>query len=109
MAGKSKSMVFRFCDVPEKVAAIFKATCKHCPAAISASAKSTSNFLIHLKVKLNTYSWNSQLSMVRSIVRNLEDKLHSLDMQHQLTLYDWNILRDSIDILTPLESATHCV
>ena len=30
-------------------------------------------------------------------------------MQHQLTLYDRNILRDLIDNLTPFESATHCV
>ena len=30
-------------------------------------------------------------------------------MLHQLTLYDQNILRDSTDILTPFESATHCL
>ena len=53
--------------------------------------------------------WNSQLSMVRSILRIPEDKLRSLDTQYQLTLYDRNILKDMIDILTPFESATNCV
>ena len=47
--------------------------------------------------------------MVRLILRIPADRLHSLDMQHQLTLYDWNILTDFIDILTPFESATHCL
>ena len=47
--------------------------------------------------------------MVRSILRIPEAKLRSLDTQHQLTLYDRNTLRDLIDILTPLECATHCV
>ena len=52
MAGKSQSMVFRFCDVPENVAGNFEAKCKHYPASISASTKSTSNLLIHLKIAI---------------------------------------------------------
>ena len=30
-------------------------------------------------------------------------------MQHQVALYDQNILRDFFDIMTPFESAAHCV
>ena len=44
--------------------------------------------------------WNSQLSMIRSILR-IPQKLNSLDIQHKLTSYDRKILEDLIEILTP--------
>ena len=57
----------------------------------------------------NATRWNSQLAMVRSILNIPDEKLRSLDTQHQLTAYDRNILKDLIEVLTPFESATHCV
>ena len=47
--------------------------------------------------------------MVRSILNIPDEKLRSLDKQDQLTAYDRNILKDVIEVLTPCESATHCV
>ena len=52
---------------------------------------------------------NAQMAMVRTILNVHEDKLRALDTQHQLTAYDRNILRDLIEVLTPFQSATHCV
>lgn len=53
--------------------------------------------------------WNSQLSMIRSILRIPEDKLDSLNTFHKLTAYDRKILEDLVEILTPFETATHCI
>ena len=52
--------------------------------------------------------WNSQLQMIRSILRIPEEKLNSLDTSH-LTTYKRKILEDIIEILTPFEMATQCV
>ena len=56
----------------------------------------------------NITRWNSQLLMLRSILRIPEDKLNSLDTVH-LSTYDRNILHDIVGILTPFETATHCI
>ena len=53
--------------------------------------------------------WNSQLVMIRSILRIPEDKLDSLGTAHKLTAYDRKLLEDLIEILMPFESATHCI
>lgn len=52
--------------------------------------------------------WNSQFSMIRSILRIPEKKLASLDT-HKLMTYDHKLLEDMVEILTPFETATHCV
>ena len=46
--------------------------------------------------------------MLRSILRIPEDKLNSLNTVH-LSAYDRNILHDIVEILTPFETATHCI
>ena len=56
----------------------------------------------------NITRWNSQLKMIRSILRVSDEKLTSLDTQ-TLTVYDRKVLEDLVEILTPLETATHCV
>ena len=56
----------------------------------------------------NVTRWNSQLKMIRSILRIPEEKLQSLDT-HKLTAYDRKILKDVVEILTPFETATHCI
>ena len=56
----------------------------------------------------NVTKWNSQLKMIRSILRIPEEKLQSLDT-HKLTAYDRKILEDVVEILTPFETATHCI
>ena len=56
----------------------------------------------------NVTRWNSQLKMIRSILRIPEEKLQSLDT-HKLTAYDRKILEDVVEILTPFETATHCI
>ena len=53
--------------------------------------------------------WNSQLAMIRSILRIPEDQLDSLGTAHKLTAYDRKLLEDLIVILMPFESATHCI
>ena len=52
--------------------------------------------------------WNSQLKMIRSILRVSDEKLASLDTQ-TLTVCDRKVLEDLVEILTPFETATHCV
>ena len=47
----------------------------------------------------NVTRWNSQLKMIRSILRIPEEKLQSLDT-HKLTAYDRKILEDVVEILT---------
>ena len=56
----------------------------------------------------NATRWNSQLKMVRSVLRVPDEKLISLDTQ-TLTVYDRKVLEDLVEILTPFETATHCV
>ena len=55
----------------------------------------------------NATRWSSQLAMVRSILPVPEETL--LSTQHQLTAHDRNVLKDLTEILTPFESATHCI
>lgn len=54
----------------------------------------------------NTTRWNSQLAMIRSLLRAPEEKLQQLDCP-QLTKYDRNILGELSEILSPFETATH--
>ena len=49
---KSIPVVFEHYEVPEGVEGTFRAICKHCQAKISGSTKATSNFILHLKVKI---------------------------------------------------------
>jgi len=46
--------------------------------------------------------------MIHSILRISEEKLESLDT-HILTAYDRKILENLVEILTPFETATHCI
>ena len=46
--------------------------------------------------------------MKLSSIRIPEEKLQSLDT-HKLTAYDHKILEDVVEILTPFETATHCI
>ena len=56
----------------------------------------------------NVTRWNSQLKMIRSVLRVSDEKLTCLDTQ-TLTEYDRKILEDLVEILTPFETTTHCV
>ena len=54
----------------------------------------------------NATQWNLQLAIVRSILNIPDEKLRSLDTQHQFTAYDQNILKDLIEVLTPFKSVS---
>ncbi len=54
----------------------------------------------------NATRWNSQLIMIRSLLRALQDKLQQLGCP-QLSKYEYNMLEELVDILTPFENATH--
>ena len=54
----------------------------------------------------NATRWNSQLTMVRSLLQISETKLQLLDCP-QLNRYQRNILQELCDILTPFETATN--
>ena len=56
----------------------------------------------------NVTRWNSQLNTIRSILRIPEEKLESFNTHH-LTPYDRKILEELVQILTPFETATHCI
>ena len=58
---------------------------------------------------VNATRWNSQLLMIRSILRIPEEKLNSLDTTVHLSAYECNILEDVVEILTPFETATYCI
>ena len=58
--------------------------------------------------KDNATRWNSQLMMIKSILRIPEDTLNSLDTVH-LSTYERKILEEVVEILTPFETATHCI
>lgn len=70
------------------------------------------NLFIHLNYwwlqTANATRWNSQLSMIRSILRIPKEKLDSQDTHH-LTVYDRKIMEDLVEILSSLETDTHCV
>ena len=51
--------------------------------------------------------WNSQLKIIRSVLRVPDEKLISLDTQ--TLVYDRKVMEDLVEILTPFETATHCV
>ena len=57
----------------------------------------------------NQTRWNSQLIMIRSVLRIPDEKLSSLSTPHKLTSYDRKILEDLVEILTPFETVTHCM
>ena len=56
----------------------------------------------------NVTRWNSQLSTIHSILRIPEEKHESFNTHH-LTPYDWKIFEELVQILTPFETATHCI
>ena len=56
----------------------------------------------------NATRWNSQLMMIRSILRVSEEKLQKVDCS-QLTRYERNIMEEMCDILGPFEHATNLV
>ena len=47
--------------------------------------------------------------MIRSVLCIPESKLSELDGAPKLSAYDWNVLRDIVEILTPFEEATDSV
>ena len=57
----------------------------------------------------NAIRWNSQLTMIHSILKVQEEKLQSLDTQYELSTYDRKILQDVSEILSPFEAATNCI
>ena len=50
--------------------------------------------------------WNSQLTMIRSVLAISPEKFDKLDCT-KLTLYERKTLQEVVDMLTPFESATH--
>ncbi|KAK3853849.1 hypothetical protein Pcinc_039628 [Petrolisthes cinctipes] len=53
----------------------------------------------------NTTRWNSEVKMIRSVLKIPQDQLDQLDLDkvHKLTLYDRSCLQDLCDILVPFE------
>ena len=54
----------------------------------------------------NSTRWNSQLGMVKSILAIDPKKLDELQDAPKIMLYERNVLKDIIEILTPFEEAT---
>ncbi|XP_062579450.1 zinc finger BED domain-containing protein 4-like [Saccostrea cucullata] len=54
----------------------------------------------------NITSWNSQLHMLRSILKVPESKLNSLDTKYKLSTYERKLLQELCQILDPFEHAT---
>ena len=59
--------------------------------------------------KATVTRWNSQLTMIHSILRIPKEKLDMLGTSHKLTQYDWKVLQDLDENLTPFETATQCI
>lgn len=57
----------------------------------------------------NLTRWNSQLKMIRSVLKVPEDKLALLGDAPTMTSHDRNVLKDLVEILTPFEDATDIV
>ena len=56
----------------------------------------------------NVTRWNSEVSMIRSILRISEEKLNELDTKVKLNTHDRVLLQELCDILIPFETATDC-
>ena len=56
----------------------------------------------------NVTRWNSQLKMIRSVLRIPKEKMEPLDT-HILTACERKILEDLLEILTPFETTTHLI
>ena len=54
----------------------------------------------------NYTRWNSQIKMIRSLLKIPAEKLKQLDCDHQLSAYERSVLKDLVEILTPFEQAT---
>lgn len=54
----------------------------------------------------NVTRWNSEVSMIRSVLRIPEEKLNELDTKMKLNTHDRVLLQELCDILTPFETAT---
>ena len=52
--------------------------------------------------------WNSQLKIIRSVLRVPDERLISLDTQ-TLIVYNRKVMENLVEILTPFETATHFV
>lgn len=52
--------------------------------------------------------WNSEVKMIRSVLRVPEEKLSMIGGSALLSAYDRNILKDMLMILEPFEEATDC-
>ena len=57
----------------------------------------------------NQTRWNSQLKMLRSLLRIPQANIDQLDFPGKLTTYETKLVRELCDILTPLETATDMV
>ncbi|XP_039609057.1 zinc finger BED domain-containing protein 4-like isoform X2 [Polypterus senegalus] len=49
--------------------------------------------------------WNSQLKMLRSILKTNQSDLEQFDIPDKLTMYELNIIKDIVEILSPFELA----
>ena len=47
----------------------------------------------------NVTRWNSQIIMIKSVLSIPESKLSMLEGTPQLTIHDWNVLKDILEIL----------
>ena len=52
--------------------------------------------------------WNSQVKMIRSVLEIPEAKLSSLERAPTIGAYDYNLLKDMLEILERFEDATDC-
>ena len=61
----------------------------------------------HLKLQMaNQTRWNSQLKMLRSIIRIPEDVLQKLDCTSKLSSYEMKLIGELCEILQPFEEVT---
>ena len=84
-----------------------------CSNLVSFKQKSTVATITHNGEKSpqndNVTRWSSQLKMMKSVFSIPESKLSEIDGAAKLLAYDQNVLRDIVEILTPLVKATDSV
>ena len=57
----------------------------------------------------NATRWNSQLTMIKSILKIPADKLNQLSTTHKLNTHERILLTELVEILAPFEEATKYV
>ncbi|VDI75847.1 Hypothetical predicted protein [Mytilus galloprovincialis] len=78
----------------------------HIRKSINASEILTSEKRVQAQ---NVTRWNSQLIMIRSILKIPESKLQEIDYSVKLSAYERKLLKELCEILTPFEDATHLI